>query len=218
MSVAQFLYALHGRLLIMPDSTGSTSRSRLKRLLPDSERVRNRLHNVLPRLKARARLLRQRFRSSTEEELAGRLEAIDRDYVEEGARRVTDEDLETVVEQADAIEERFRDKGPLRRLLNDGRLLLGLVRDVRRGDYKAVPVWTLSAAAFALLYVLNPLDIVPDALPGLGLIDDAAVVSACIALIEQDLYDYREWLRGQLKGEAASAERPSSRPEELTSR
>ncbi len=125
--------------------------------------------------------------------LAGRLDRIDPDYVEEGARDVTEADLDTVVERAEAIERRFRGDGPLGRLMEDGRLLLHLVRDARRGSYREVPVWTLSAAGFALLYVLNPFDLIPDAVPVLGLLDDAAVVSACLALVEQDLYAYRQW-------------------------
>ncbi|MFP4227703.1 MAG: YkvA family protein [Salinivenus sp.] len=137
--------------------------------------------------------------------LPDRLDRIDREYVADGARRVTEADLDTVVERADAIEQRFRGDGPLGRLMEDGRLLLHLVRDARHGRYREVPVWTLSAAAFALLYVLNPLDLIPDALPVLGLVDDAAVVSACLALVEQDLYAYRAWRRT-----GSPAEQPDS--------
>ena len=158
----------------------------------ESGSVRSRLKTVAPRLTARARLLRRKLRASGAS-LRDRLEALDEDYVEEGARDITETDLETVVEEADAIEERFRTYGPLRRLLEDGQLLLGLVRDVRAGRYRRVPLWTLSAAAFALLYVLNPFDVIPDALPVLGVLDDAAVVSACFTLLEQDLHDYRAW-------------------------
>lgn len=158
--------------------------------------VRRRLKAVAPRLTARARLLRRKLRASGAS-LRDRLEGLDEDYVEEGARDITETDLETVVEEADAIEERFRTYGPLRRLLEDGQLLLGLVRDVRAGRYRRVPFWTLSAAAFALLYVLNPFDVIPDALPVLGVLDDAAVVSACFTLLEQDLHEYRAWRERQ---------------------
>ncbi len=146
-------------------------------------------------MKARVRRVRQTLRGLEPPEKSDALERLDEDFVEEGARSVTDSDAETVVEKADAIEERFRDNGPLRRLWDDGRLLLDLVRDVRRGEYQQVPMWTLSAAVFALLYVLNPLDVIPDALPIVGVLDDAAVVSACLVLLEQDLYDYRAWRR-----------------------
>jgi uncharacterized membrane protein YkvA (DUF1232 family) len=135
------------------------------------------------------------MRPSPDASLAQRLDAIDPEYVAAGARQVEEANVRTVVEKADAIEERFRDNGPLRRLLEDGRLLMGLVRDAWRGRYQAVPWWTLSGAVFTLLYVLNPLDLVPDALPVLGALDDAAVVSACLVLLEQDLHEYRRWLQ-----------------------
>jgi uncharacterized membrane protein YkvA (DUF1232 family) len=149
--------------------------------------------SLLARLKVRARALRRRFRGTEDESLVDRVTSIDEDYVERGAEDVSEVDLDTVVERADAIEERFQTSGPLQRLLRDGRLLLGLVRDARRGHYREVPVWTLSAAGFTLLYVLNPFDIVPDTIPLLGLLDDAAVVSACLSLVEQDLREYQAW-------------------------
>jgi uncharacterized membrane protein YkvA (DUF1232 family) len=65
-------------------------------------------------------------------------------------------------------------------------------------------MWTLSAAVFALLYVLNPFDLIPDALPIVGVLDDAAVVSACLVLLEQDLYDYRERRRQKSEGSSES--------------
>lgn len=177
----------------MSDPSDSAAESRWSRFLPDTSPVSDGLRNAMPRLKARTRLLRQRMRPASDSPLSERLGAIDPDFVEEEARDVTEADVETVVEEADAIEERFRDNGPLRRLLDDGRLLLALVQDGWRGRYRQAPWWTVSGAAFALLYVLNPFDLVPDALPLIGVLDDAAVVAACLALLEQDLADYRQW-------------------------
>jgi len=154
------------------------------------------LRDTGPRLSARARLFRRSLRSAGES-VRERLAPIDEEYVEEQAQNISEADLETVVENADAIEERFRRHGPLRQVLEDGRVLLHLVMDVRAGRYPQVPYWVLSAAAFALLYVLNPFDLVPDAVPVLGILDDAAVVSACYKLLEQDLHDYRLWRERQ---------------------
>jgi uncharacterized membrane protein YkvA (DUF1232 family) len=177
----------------MFDSAAPGAESRWSRLLPDTFSVPDGLWNARPRLKARARLLRRRMRAASDPSLAERLDAIDPDFVEDRARDVTEADVATVVEEADAIEERFRDHGPLRRLLDDGQLLLALVRDTWQDRYPRAPWWTVSGAAFALLYVLNPFDLVPDALPLIGVLDDAAVVSACLVLLEQDLADYRQW-------------------------
>jgi uncharacterized membrane protein YkvA (DUF1232 family) len=135
-----------------------------------------------------------RLGSIDQEAVREKLETIDEEFVERRARDVSDEDVERVVEASEEIEERFRtNDGPLGRLWDDGRLLLGLVRDAWKGRYRAVPKWSLTAAAFALLYVLNPLDLIPDALPVIGVIDDAAVVSVCLVLLEQDLQAYRRW-------------------------
>lgn len=203
----------------MEDTDSSSFRARLQRRLPTVEAMRDQLRTVLPRIRNRARALRQRFHRSEDASLADRLDDLDTEYVKRGAETVTETDLETVVERADAIEERFRHSGPLRRLLDDGRLLLSFVRDVRRGRYRRVPLWTLSAAGFALLYVLNPFDVVPDALPVLGLLDDAAVVSACLALLEQDLYDYRAWRQAhqETTGDSADVEATSDSDNESLS-
>lgn len=128
-----------------------------------------------------------------------RLQRINDAFVRAGADDTSDADVERVVTQADAIEARFqRDDGPLGRLLDDGRLLLGLVRDAWDGRYRAVPTWTVAAAAFVLLYVLNPLDLIPDALPVVGVLDDAAVVSVALLMLERDLDAYRRWRTRQL--------------------
>lgn len=121
------------------------------------------------------------------------LRRIDTGFIERGSRSISDEDVQWVVEKADAIEHRLHRGGPLTRFLDDGRLLLALVKDYWQNEYREVPYWTLAAIAFALLYVLNPFDLIPDALPGIGLLDDAAVLSACLLLVEQDLHEYKAW-------------------------
>jgi uncharacterized membrane protein YkvA (DUF1232 family) len=78
-------------------------------------------------------------------------------------------------------------------VLEDAKLLLALVRDYWTRDYRAVPYWVIGAAVFALLYVLSPFDLVPDTIPGLGQLDDAAVVSVCLALVRQELVKYAAW-------------------------
>jgi uncharacterized membrane protein YkvA (DUF1232 family) len=125
------------------------------------------------------------------------LQSIDTDFVEKGSRSVSEDDVHEVVEQADAIEERLSKEGPLGRIVDDGRLMLSLVKDYWQREYRQLPYWTLSAIAFTLLYVANPLDLIPDALPGVGLVDDAAVLSVCLLMVEQDLYDYKAWKERQ---------------------
>ena len=114
-------------------------------------------------------------------------------YVQAGAEKVTTQDIEKVVEHADEIRQQFQARGPLRRFVEDGKMLIALLKDYRKGTYRTALFGTITAAAFALIYVFNPFDIVPDVLPFVGAIDDAAVIAACLMLIERDLIKYRNW-------------------------
>lgn len=64
----------------------------------------------------------------------------------------------------------------LRVLLKNGRLMLRLVRDGR------VPLYAKAVVGLTLVYVLSPLDFVPDWLPLLGQLDDVAALTAGVAL------------------------------------
>jgi uncharacterized membrane protein YkvA (DUF1232 family) len=72
-------------------------------------------------------------------------------------------------------------------------MLTALIKDWRAGNYRRALRWTIAAAAFALIYVINPFDIIPDILPFVGAVDDASVIAACLMLVERDLFKYREW-------------------------
>ena len=48
-----------------------------------------------------------------------------------------------------------------------------------------------AVAIGALLYFITPLDMIPDVLPGLGMIDDAAAIGAAVAYLGAQLARYR---------------------------
>jgi uncharacterized membrane protein YkvA (DUF1232 family) len=48
---------------------------------------------------------------------------------------------------------------------------------------RSTPAWVRALIAAALIYVINPFDAVPDAIPGLGLADDAAAVALLLQRI-----------------------------------
>jgi uncharacterized membrane protein YkvA (DUF1232 family) len=117
--------------------------------------------------------------------------------VEEGAKKVTDKDVEKVIAKSEEIKKRFSASGPLKRFVEDGQLLLEMVRDYWGGKYRQIPFGTVAAVVFTLIYVFNPLDLVPDVLPIIGQVDDAAVVAGCLMLLQQDLRTYRQWKQAQ---------------------
>ena len=113
------------------------------------------------------------------------------EILRENASRISKEDIKEVLEKQEEIESRF--KGPLKRFLRDAKELLSLLKDYASGEYRRAPFFTVAAITAALLYVLNPFDLIPDFIPVVGQVDDALVVSLCLYLIEKDLKRYREW-------------------------
>jgi uncharacterized membrane protein YkvA (DUF1232 family) len=68
-------------------------------------------------------------------------------------------------------------------------LLYGMLKAWWRDEF-ALPWKSAAAITAALLYFLNPFDIVPDFIPVVGYLDDAVVVGACLKLIQVDLRAY----------------------------
>ena len=119
------------------------------------------------------------------------------EYVKEGAEKVTPKDIDKVVDRSEEIKDKFSAKGPLKRFIEDGKVLTALIKDWRAGKYRQALYGTIAAVAFGLLYVFNPFDIVPDVLPFIGAIDDATVIGALLLLVERDLKKYRSWKETQ---------------------
>jgi uncharacterized membrane protein YkvA (DUF1232 family) len=120
----------------------------------------------------------------------------EQEFVKEGAEKVTDKDIEKVVNKSEDIKKKFTGRS-LGRFIEDAKLLIALVKDYWSRKYREIPYGTVAAIVFTLIYVFNPLDLVPDVLPIIGEVDDAAVVAACLMLVERDLYKYREWKQNQ---------------------
>ena len=120
----------------------------------------------------------------------------DEEFIKEGAEKMTDKDVEKVVDKSEEINQKFTSRGPLKRFVEDAKLLTALVKDYRAGSYRQAPFGIIAAIVFSLIYVFNPFDLMPDVLPFIGAVDDAAVVGACLLLVEQDLKKYRNWLQG----------------------
>lgn len=124
-----------------------------------------------------------------------------KEFVQEGAEDITPGDIAKVDERSEDINKKFSARGPLKRFVVDARLLSALIKDWRAGKYRQALYGTIAAVAFALLYVFNPFDIIPDVLPFLGVLDDATVIGALLMLVERDLTKYRSWKEGQFMPE-----------------
>lgn len=62
-----------------------------------------------------------------------------------------------------------------------------------RGEYRSMPATTIISLAAAALYFINPLDLIPDALVGIGLTDDLAVLTWVYRSAAQDIKKFLDW-------------------------
>ena len=72
-----------------------------------------------------------------------------------------------------------------------------MVADYAHGRYKEIPKETLVAVVAAIVYVVSPIDLIPDAIPVVGYADDAALVSFVLSHVHKDIESYRNWKNAQ---------------------
>ncbi|MDB6138348.1 MAG: hypothetical protein JWO94_1420 [Verrucomicrobiaceae bacterium] len=104
-----------------------------------------------------------------------------------------DENIKRAAAKADEIGSKFARQRALRAVMENGLLMVSLVKDYATGAYREVPYWVMGVSALALVYVLSPVDVIPDVIPGVGYLDDAAVVAFALRLIDKELERYKTW-------------------------
>lgn len=113
--------------------------------------------------------------------------------LEEKSKKITDEDIQKVLNKEKEIEDKVNGAGPLREYIDAVKSMFSLVRAYWSGEYREIPWFTIAAIVAALLYVFSPIDLIPDVIPVIGMVDDALVVAACLKLVKQDLADFEAW-------------------------
>lgn len=68
----------------------------------------------------------------------------------------------------------------LGKLSNDFLTLISIIKDLMSGEYKIPPAKLLAMIIGAVLYVVSPIDAVPDIIPLAGYIDNESVVTFVI--------------------------------------
>ena len=85
----------------------------------------------------------------------------------------------------------FFGKEALADVLDDLKTLYAYVREVAMGEYKGYSIAKLSIAVGALIYLVSPIDVVPDFLPVIGLLDDATVIGFAVKQLKDEIKKYR---------------------------
>ncbi len=85
--------------------------------------------------------------------------------------------------------------------------MCAMVRDYVKRDYTEVKLSTVIAVVAALVYLVSPVDIIPDYIPIVGYLDDMAVLAYAIKATYKEIEAYKLWRNMQnLKAENAIEE------------
>lgn len=68
-----------------------------------------------------------------------------------------------------------------------------MVMAYSRREYPHLPWKSLLSIIGAILYFLNPLDLIPDFIPGIGLLDDITVLAWAYKSLGADVARFEEW-------------------------
>jgi len=93
----------------------------------------------------------------------------------------------------EAFRKAERHKGALKKVWDGLMSLFALVGAWASGKYRAVPWKTIVLAITAIVYFVNPFDVIPDFIPVVGYVDDGAVIAWVLSSIGEEVNKFREW-------------------------
>ena len=128
---------------------------------------------------------------------------VDKDFIKEGIETVNETDFETVFDKKDQLFEKIN-RPDWQKYKQKVILMFQFLKDVKQKNYPETPWKTLAAMIFAVLYIINPLDLVPDFIPFVGYLDDLTIFGFILKLINTDLESYEEWKQEQVETDTAS--------------
>lgn len=108
---------------------------------------------------------------------------------EHGRQEITEQDVHDAINSGERWFEE-RGKSAPRKLFAQANLLWTMIKDYTAGEYRKIPWTTIASVTFALLYIINPFDLMPDFIPVFGWLDDTAIILLVISSARDELRKY----------------------------
>ena len=86
-----------------------------------------------------------------------------------------------------------KEKTKVEKVWNELGMLIKMIRAWTRGEYKEMPTRTIITGLAALLYFVNPFDVIPDFIIGIGYLDDVTIISFVFNSLRKDVQHFAEW-------------------------
>jgi len=116
-------------------------------------------------------------------------------------------------EAADKLADKESKTNKFKQLFEVALTLVRLVRSFVSGEYREISTRTVVSGLAVLLYVLSPIDVVPDFIPVLGFLDDLSLVSWFLGKFQAEITRFRAWEQAG-RGRVGSAGSLPAEPDE----
>jgi uncharacterized membrane protein YkvA (DUF1232 family) len=70
-----------------------------------------------------------------------------------------------------------------------------MIRVMFAGQYPGRPWRSIGLLAVLIIYIVSPIDLIPDYIPVVGVIDDLAMVGFFLRALHKDVQRFRAWER-----------------------
>ena len=132
--------------------------------------------------------------------VAGKLEKSEKEAKE---IMVSEKKTQRLLEKALSLCNRLSRIPQIGVIFEDIPLLCMCVNDYVKKRYKEIPLASVLTIVGALLYLINPVDVIPDYIPVIGYLDDGLVFRIALEAVHNDLTAYKEWKGSTINEEFA---------------
>jgi uncharacterized membrane protein YkvA (DUF1232 family) len=117
------------------------------------------------------------------------------DKVKSDSSKITSDELNEVLSNKDQISKKVSKLNFDRfsKLIRQLTLSLQMLKDYKTKAYVDIPWRTIALVVAAILYFINPFDIIPDFIPFIGYMDDVVAFAAIFKSAQTDLINYCKW-------------------------
>ena len=117
------------------------------------------------------------------------------DEIKSISKKLDEKSLDKVLKNEAKIEKKRKALDPQKffRLFKQVKLSLEMLKDYKKGVYRNIPWKAIAIIVTAVIYFLNPIDLIPDFMGILGFTDDAIVLGVVFTSLKQEMKRYCEW-------------------------
>ena len=89
-------------------------------------------------------------------------------------------------------------------VIEDVKTMIAMIKSYINKEYTQIPIASILATLGALIYLVNPFDLIPDVIPIIGQVDDIAVIALALKACQVDIENYRKWAAEQAAAKSAN--------------